>query len=298
MPETTTVPLRIAGVPEHFNLPWRQRAWLDATQPWAYEKINYVEAAAGTGAMASALANDEVDIAILLTEGAVLDIARGGRHRIVKVYVDTPLEWGIHVAANGPIRDVADVQGKRYAISRKGSGSHIMAAVHAASESWPTDQLRYVQIDTLKGARQALPAGKADVFFWEKTMTHPCVEAGEFRRVGVFQSPWPSFVVCASKRCLERDGQRVFDLMTDINSLSAGLQSNADAAQLISNAYGITADAADKWLAHTTWNTNLDLPIDTFQAVLDALSALWPELGDFGSAISLTHSVREYGASG
>ena len=295
MSESTTAPLRIAGVPEHFNLPWRQRAWLHATQPWAYEKINYVEAAAGTGAMASALANDEVDIAILLTEGAVLDIARGGRHRIIKVYVDTPLEWGIHVAANGPIHSIPDVQGKRYAISRKGSGSHVMAAVHAASESWPTDQLKYVQIDTLKGARKALPAGQADVFFWEKTMTHPYVEAGEFRRVGVFQSPWPSFVVCASERCLGRNEQRVFDLMHDINSISARLQNNADAARLISNAYGITVDAADKWLAHTVWNTNLDLPLDTFQSVLDALSALWPELESFGSAVNLTHALQRHG---
>ncbi len=291
MPDPETSPLRIAGVPEHFNLPWRQRAWLQATQPWAYERIRYAEAAAGTGAMAAALANDEVDIAILLTEGAVLDIARGGHHRIIKVYVDTPLEWGIHVAANGPIHSIAEAQGKRYAISRKGSGSHVMAAVHAASESWPTEQLRYVQVDTLAGARRALPNGDADVFFWEKTMTHPYVEAGEFRRIGVFQSPWPSFVVCASLKCLDRAESKVLRLMNDINEISGRLQKNADAAQLIANAYGITASAAATWLAHTSWNTNLDLPVDTLQSVLDSLSALWPELRTFGVAGNLTRQL-------
>lgn len=291
MPESTKAPLRIAGVPEHFNLPWRQRGWLHATKPWRYEKIDYVEAAAGTGAMAAALASNDIDLAVLLTEGAVLDIARGGTHRIIKVYVDTPIEWGIHVAADGPVQTMADVKGKRYAISRKGSGSHVMAAVHAASRSWPTDNLRYVQVDTLAGARRALPAGDADIFFWEKTMTHPYVEAGEFRCVGTFESPWPSFVVCASVACLERHEQRVVRLMQDINALSARLQQNADAPQLIANAYGITATAASEWLAATTWNTNLDLPLETFDSVLASLTGLWPELQGL-SASSLLHRLK------
>jgi len=221
----------------------------------------------------------------------VLDIARGGTHRIVKVYVDTPLEWGIHVAANGDIHDLGDAEGKRYAISRKGSGSHIMAAVHAASVSWPTDHLKYVQIDTLVGARKALPAGDADVFFWEKTMTHPYVEAGEFRRVGIFHSPWPSFVVCASEKCLAEKEQSVLELVQNINVLSAGLKHNEDAAVLIANAYGITTEAAATWLKDTSWNTQLDLPYATLQSVLDSLSKLWPELEGFGSADKLVHSL-------
>ncbi|MFK8031045.1 MAG: PhnD/SsuA/transferrin family substrate-binding protein [Gammaproteobacteria bacterium] len=293
MPTKISQPLRIAGVPEHFNLPWRERSWLHATQPDIYDPIHYLEAAAGTGAMTAQLANNEVDLAILLTEGAVRDIARGGRHRIIKVYVDTPLEWGVHVAANSDLTSIDDAKGKRYAISRKGSGSHIMAAVHAASLSWPTENLDFVQVDTLRGARKSLPAGEADVFFWEKTMTHPYVEAGEFRRIGVFQSPWPSFVVCASQSCLETKEDQVRALLNDINALSMRLQNNQDAAQLISNAYGITVDAASKWLGYTSWNTNLDLPFDTLQSVLDALTNLWPELREFGGSERLVHDLSE-----
>ncbi len=293
MPKRTTQPIRIAGVPEHFNLPWRQRAWLNATQPWSFDPINYMEAAAGTGAMAAQLANDEVDMAVLLTEGAVLDIVRGGTHRIVKVYVDTPLEWGIHVAANSDLHHLNDAKGRRYAISRKGSGSHIMAAVHAASRSWPTGNLNYVQVDTLAGARKALPAGDAEVFFWEKTMTHPYVEAGEFRRIGVFDSPWPSFVVCASQKCLAENEPNVLRLMHEINALSANLKLNKDAPQLISNAYGITVEAASTWLAKTSWNTDLELPHATLNYLLDSLSDLWPEIRDYGGADQLFHALKQ-----
>ncbi|MEM7084264.1 MAG: ABC transporter substrate-binding protein [Pseudomonadota bacterium] len=290
MNELPPTPLRVAGVPEHFNLPWRQRAWLRATQPWRYAPIDYREAAEGTGAMTRALANNEVDVAVLLTEGAALDIARGGPYRVIKVYVNTPLEWGIHVAANGPLLDVAAIRGHRYAISRRGSGSHVMAAVHAASQDWPTTELNFVQVDTLEGARRALPGGDADVFFWEKTMTHPYVEAGEFRRVGNFHSPWPSFVVCATNRCIAERREELVQLMKEINTLCAQLQNNTDAATLISNAYGISVQAADTWLDQTSWNTDLSLPLPTFQVVVDELSSIWPELAEC-RAESLCHPL-------
>ena len=45
-------------------------------------------------------------------------------------------------------------------------------------------------------------SGNADVFFWEKFMTKPLVDAGRFRRVGEFVAPWPAFVVCASNSAL------------------------------------------------------------------------------------------------
>ena len=197
-PKQSTPLIRVGGVPEHFNLPWRDRALNFDTHATINVPFTYTEFPGGTGAMTRALNYDEVDIALLLTEGAVADIAKGGRHRIVKVYVETPLEWGIHVAKRSHINTEDDIEGKRYAISRPGSGSQIMAAVHAASRQWNTSNLCYVEVKNLEGARRALADGRADSFFWEKSMTHPLVAAGEFRRVGTFTSPWPSFVVCAS----------------------------------------------------------------------------------------------------
>jgi hypothetical protein len=44
-------------------------------------------------------ANLRNDIAVILTEGIVKIIAAGAS-KIVQVYVESPLIWGIHVAAN------------------------------------------------------------------------------------------------------------------------------------------------------------------------------------------------------
>ncbi|NNF15514.1 MAG: ABC transporter substrate-binding protein [Gammaproteobacteria bacterium] len=262
-------PLRCAGVPEHFNLPWRELAETDTTNTIAYREYR-----GGTGAMVKALADDEVDVAILLTEGALTSIASGGQHRIVKVYVDTPLEWGIHVAADSSITEIEQIRGSRYAISRSGSGSHIMAAVHAADSGWPIDQLDFVKVRNLEGARRALPAGDADIFFWEKTMTQPCVDRAEFRRITTFQSPWPSFVICASDYVIAHRRTALRQLLERINALTRSFMSDCDGALAVAQTYDLALPIVERWFNKTRWNTGFKLSAQTFSQVLDVLDKL------------------------
>ena len=49
--------------------------------------------------MTKALNDGELDVAVLLTEGIVKDIACGGKNKIVGVFVSSPLCWGIHTGA-------------------------------------------------------------------------------------------------------------------------------------------------------------------------------------------------------
>ena len=75
-----------------------------------------------------ALNDGTTDIAVLLTEGIVKDIATGGSSKIVGIYVQSPLCWGIHTGAQQEdITDVASLKGKVWAVSRMTSGSHLMA---------------------------------------------------------------------------------------------------------------------------------------------------------------------------
>ena len=148
--------------------------------------------------MAKALRDGELDAALLLTEGAVAAIADGAAFKIVSLYTDSPLVWGIHVPATSRFRSEADLRGARYAISRLGSGSHLMAFVHARAKGWPVEQLAFVPVGNLGGAVDAFAGGTADVFFWEKFMTKPLVDAARFRRVAEFTAPWPAFVVCVA----------------------------------------------------------------------------------------------------
>src|SRR5688572_30158925 len=192
------IQLRIGGVPEHFNLPWHLAREAGRFEHLGIE-VAWRDYPGGSGAMAKALREGELDAALLLTEGAVAAVADGVPLAIVSRYTDSPLIWGIHVPAASRFLEVDELEGARYAISRTGSGSHLMAAVHARVQGWPVAGLALVTVGNLEGAVAAFAAGHADVFFWEKFMTKPLVDAGKFRRVGEFTAPWPAFVVCAAR---------------------------------------------------------------------------------------------------
>ena len=117
--------IRIGGVPEHFNLPWH--VGIESGDfASAGVTAEFVVYGGGTGAMMGAVANNEVDIAVVLTEGAIASICKGTSAKIVKTFVQSPLIWGIHVPAASDLKTIEDIRSRRYAISRFGSGSHLM----------------------------------------------------------------------------------------------------------------------------------------------------------------------------
>jgi len=108
---TQTIPtLRIGGVPEHFNLPWHM-----ALEEGMFLKENihveWIEFPEGTGAMNKALREKKIDAAVILTGGVIKDIANGNPSKIVQLYVSSPLQWGVHVAANSNFKDISTLCG-------------------------------------------------------------------------------------------------------------------------------------------------------------------------------------------
>lgn len=244
-------------MPEHFNLPW-----LDALERSAAQRggFRWLPQPQGTGAMVAALRSGDLDVALLLTEGAVAAVAAGAAIDILASYVETPLQWGIHVPADSDIESEAAIQGLRYAISRRGSGSHLMAVAHARAAGWPVAALEFVVVGTLEGALEAFDERRAEVFFWERFMTAPLVEAGRFRRVGVFQAPWPAFVLCVSRRLDAASRDRVMQLFEDVLGAAREFVRDADrSAARVAAAFGIEIDAAAEWLAQTRWAERADI---------------------------------------
>lgn len=262
--------LRIGGVPEHFNLPWKL-AVADRAFSSSGVDVEFIEHPGGTGAMTAALRAGELDAALLLTEGAVLDILTGGDNRLVSVYVESPLVWGIHVSAAGQINDVADIAGRRFAISRYGSGSHLIAIVDAAERGFDSQSMSFVVVNTIDGARAALAAGSADVFLWERHMTQPLVDAGEFRRVGERVVPWPAFVVSARREYLSHNAAALRCCLDIVANYATRLKHGADSAELISKTYAIDLADASAWLADVRWSQNHDYPAADMLRVLTAL---------------------------
>lgn len=267
------IKLRFGGVPEHFNLPWHLALERRRFEPLGLE-LAWSDYPGGSGAMAKALRDGELEAATLLTEGAVAAIAAGAPVKVASRYTDSPLIWGIHVPAAARFRSVAELRGARYAISRPGSGSHLMAYVHARSQGWPVAQLTFVTVGTLAGAVEAFAAGTADVFFWEKFMTKPLVDDGRFRRVGEFTAPWPAFVVCVADTVQGERRAAVGRAIAAVLGEAQSLAPSPGAAALIAARYGLALPDVAEWLSVTRWSTRVGVAAEDLAAACAALGSL------------------------
>lgn len=261
--------LTISGVPEHFNLPWHIGI---ENGDFSAQNINlqWTDVPEGTGKLCQMLRNGETDIAVILTEGVVKDIVAGNPSKIVQIYVQSPLIWGIHVAANSPYQTIDDLENKIVAISRYGSGSHLMAYVQAQEEKWNTANLRFEVINTLDGAVEALTEGTADYFMWERFMTKPIVDKGIFRRVGDCPTPWPSFVIAVTEQALATKGEAIAQVLDIINSITLKFKEVPNIDETLANRYGQKVEDIREWLKLTRWSqTKLDkITFDNIQEQL------------------------------
>lgn len=246
---------KIAGVPEHFNYPWHF-----AIEQGYFTKaglnIEWQDNKSGTGAITKLLNTGEIDLAVLLTEGIIADIAKGGASKIVQVFVKSPLNWGIHVSSNSAIQHKFGIKGKRFAISRIGSGSHIMAYVLAQQLGYKPNPEDFVIVNDIDGAEKALSNGDADVFLWEKYMTMPLVESGYFKRIGEIPTPWPGFVIAARNEICETKEEELKSLLNVIRTASGDFMTHPDSFELIAKRYGLKTDKMYEWFQITEWETN------------------------------------------
>lgn len=264
------VKFRIGGVPEHFNLPWHLGIENGIFESHGVS-VSYQDYPGGTGAMTRALEAQELDIAIVLTEGMISAIHKGNPAKIIKSYIDTPLIWGIHVAANGNIHTEEEIQDKTFAISRLGSGSHLMPIVDAMHRGWEYEGLKFATVKNLSGAVEALPKGEADVFLWERFSTQPHVDSGAFRRVGEVPTPWPSFMIAVHEDVYAQSPEKIRALLHAINESANQLMKDEAAVSLIASRYKLAPSEVKTWFGLTTWSTDLSIPT---QALLQTQKVL------------------------
>lgn len=245
--------IKIGGVPEHFNLPWhmcREEGKFKAEQI----NLEWQEYPDGTGALARDLREEKLDAAIILTEGVVKEIIAGTDLKIVQKYISTPLIWGIHVAASSSFQSLDDLKQGTAAISRFGSGSHLMAYVNAKNAGWDVKSLKFEQIINLEGAVEALTQGKADYFLWEHFTTKPLVDKGIFRRIGDCPTPWPAFVIAVRTDFLDQHQDWVEKMLQVINAATRGFKNIPAINQVLARNYDQHQKDIDQWLGITNWS--------------------------------------------
>ncbi|MDF0718215.1 substrate-binding domain-containing protein [Muricauda sp. 334s03] len=244
--------IKIIGVPEHFNLPWHL-----AMEDNAFEdrgiQLEWTDVPEGTGKMTQMLQNGEADLGIILTEGIIKSISQGNPSKIVQEHVSSPLLWGIHVDADSERNSIADLKGDPVAISRMGSGSHLMAYINAQNQGWDTEKLEFEIINNLDGAVENLTSGSNAYFMWEHFTTKPLVDNGTFKRVGDCPTPWPCFVIAASNTFIDENEGILKHVLEIINTYSAEFKQIPSIDRTLSNRYEQKLEDIQEWLSKTTW---------------------------------------------
>ncbi|WP_409416725.1 substrate-binding domain-containing protein [Flavobacterium sp. PS2] len=245
--------IKIAGVPEHFNLPWHL-----CIENGEFENdgidLQWTDVPEGTGKMCQMLRDGETDIAVILTEGIVKDIAAGNPSKIVQVYVQSPLIWGIHVAAKSDYKTIGDLENKKVAISRLGSGSQLMAYVNANNQDWKTNNLEFEIVNTIDGAVEALTNKTADYFMWERFMTKPLVDKGVFRRITDCPTPWPSFVIAVRDEVLKKNPKAIASILEVINATTEDFKSIPSIDRTLAELFEQKVEDIQEWLKLTQWS--------------------------------------------
>ena len=265
--------VRIGGVPEHFNYAWYLALKQGHFKPKNIN-VRWNDYFGGTGQMTKALRENEIDIAVILTEGIIKDITEGSPCKIVQVFVESPLIWGIHVAEKSTYKELSELKGQRAAISRFGSGSHLMAYVNALELGWNTaTDLEFEVVKDLDGAVDALTKENADYFMWEKFTTKPLVDQKTFRRLGDCPTPWPCFVIAVRDEFITNEKETLLAVLEVINSITAGFKDIPEIDEIISKRYEQKIEDVKNWLALTEWSQE-NIEAETVEAVQNQLLKL------------------------
>lgn len=249
------IDIKVGGVPEHFNLPWHLCIEEGLFQEVGINVI-WKDFPGGTGAMTRELRHDGLDLAIVLTEGMIADIALGNKSKIISFYTTTPLIWGVHSTAYNRFEVIKDVDPPIFAISRWGSGSHLMAYLLARQNGMnPQKDIEFKVVSNLDGARKSLGEKSSNLFMWEKFTTKPFVDSGELKRLTDFPTPWPCFVMAARDSVISANKTELKLVLEIVLRRAQKLKNSDGAVNMIAERYKLKPEDVAIWLKGTNWES-------------------------------------------
>ncbi len=269
-----SVRLKIGGVPEHFNLPWHL-----CMEEGLFEKIGveveWKDYPGGTGAMTRDLRHNSVDLAVVLTEGMVADIALGNHSSIMGFYTKTPLTWGVHTTAFNRFEVFKDVDPAIFAISRWGSGSHLMAYVYAEKNGLqPKRDISFKVVGNLDKARESLGEKSSNLFLWEKFTTKPYCDSGELKRIDEIPTPWPCFVVAGRNAIIAKHETLIWEMLNILKARIDQLKNDTTTITLIAERYKLLEEDVEKWFGATEWDLEKRSVQIEIEKVIDKLKSI------------------------
>ncbi len=253
--------ISIGGVNEHFNLPWMKLCENSSS------KMNWKSYAGGTGVLTSALRSNEIDIAVLLTEGLLLDILKNGNLSLICFHVANPLRWAIHIREKNS--ENFSFENKRFAISRIGSGSHTMAKFLLNGKNIPYNEKMMVEVGSLEGGLKSLEENKSDIFLWEKFTTEPFLKNHGLKSIGEVLTPWPPFSVATTKKFLKENKELISEIASEVKHISNEIHEASSTIAEMGERWKILPENAAKWLSEIKWDDRIPVDEKSLASVLE-----------------------------
>jgi len=264
------MPLRVGYVREHFSSPLLQYADTDGGKTFTL-----VECPSGTGQLISRLTNDEIDVAIALTDPLISGIAKGSEaYKLVGSYVTTPLNWAVITGTKSKYQSISDLKDTTLGISRFGSGSQTMAYVMALEQGWPTENLQFKVNNDIRGLIDSVNDDTTSAFMWEWFTTKPFVDAGETRFIGSVPTPWPSWLIAAHPARASTEALRVFldTLSGYVREFDSEEKRIKDDVEFIKEKFGYPEEDIKAWLKTVGYPKDCsEIPTDVIVATLAVL---------------------------
>ena len=282
--------VKIGGVPEHYNIHWHL---LIEKKPFNLKNFDvcWFDYSTGTGQLMKDIDSNKLDIAIVLTEGAIKFILEGCNAKIIDFYVLSPLIWGVYVSFNSFLK-LCDIFEKRIGISRFGSGSHLIPIIHAKTVGEEIPHDNFVVVNDLEGALKAFEKNECDVFYWEKFTTNPFVKAHKLKCLGYFKSPWPSFVIVCNTDFGSKNQNLIVDIIEYLkNQIQSALKD--DLIEPIQTRYNLDIDDINEWIKDVEWNDFKEKPLKKIEDVIFQLA----NMGILNQKILMDNILFEFNKS-
>ncbi|CAF0950104.1 unnamed protein product [Adineta steineri] len=264
--------LRVAGVPEHFNEPWKIGFEENYFVKQGIE-IEWHSIKEGTGAMINKLKSNEVDVIVALTEGLINDIAGNDSDiRLLGTYVESPLIWSVSTGINSNYNSIEDLKGEKFGISRYQSGSHLMSCVLASQYGWKQSDIEFIINNNFDTLRKSVNDQTTAAFMWEYFMSKPFYDKGEIRRIGEIITPWPCFMIASTTNI-------VSERLNDLENMFIALQkscfhfktNSTNSIERISKNFHLSIEDAKSWFDKVNITATNSIAESTIETTIDAL---------------------------
>jgi sulfonate transport system substrate-binding protein len=254
--------VNVGGVHEYTNLPF-----IYGIMNQFFRKVGiilrWVPYPSGSAPLAAALAKGTIHLAVILTDSVIKSIAEGSPLTIISPFADNPLKWLFHVNGKSSISREEDIKGKVFAISRFGSGGHLIALAWARRNNVILTKENFLEVGDINGAEKALAENHDLVFPWEGVTTYHLVESGLFKVVHTEESLPQPFCIACSKYLASNDPENLREILRVIHHCIVEISQlpEDEAVDLITAAYNRNRSYVSSAYGELQWSfTNTMMP--------------------------------------